>query len=86
MRTLGGARGSVEEDVEKNEANGSDAMSRADSSVGWLLFDDEESALNIEGSNSRVLSRVRGMFSARRFCSGSSAQVLIIPRITYLLS
>jgi hypothetical protein len=69
IRTLGGAKGSVEEGGEKKEANGSEAMSRADSSVGcWPDVDAEEgSAVRIDGSNSRVLSNVRGTFSARRF-------------------
>ena len=70
IRTLGGVNGSAEE--EKKDAKGSDAMSRADSSVGcWA---EEGSAVRIEGSNSRVLSKVRGTFSARRFCPKSQAK------------
>ena len=70
IRTLRGAKGSVEEDGEKKEANGSEAMSRADSSVGcWPEVDAEKegSAVRIDGSNSRELSNVRGTFSVRRF-------------------
>lgn len=51
-------------------------MSAAASSCGWcspvvdgpaLELEDEGSAVRIDGSNSRILSSVRGTFSARRF-------------------
>lgn len=69
IRIFGGFRGSEEEDGEKKEANGSEAISRADSSVGCCcsLVEVDGSAVRIDGSNSRVLSNVRGIFSARRF-------------------
>jgi hypothetical protein len=72
INTFGGTRGSEDEEGEKNDANGSDAISTADSSVGcWPEVDakeeDEGSAVRVDGSNSRVLSNVRGTFSAKRF-------------------
>lgn len=69
IRILGGISGSSV-DV-KYEAKGS--LSRSTSSCSsWEdspfgFEEDEGSAVRIEGSNSRVLSNVRGMFSARRF-------------------
>lgn len=66
---FGGVKGSEEEDGEKKDANGSEAISRADSSMGcWAdEVETDGSAVRIDGSNSRVLSNVRGTFSARRF-------------------
>ena len=68
MSTLGGAKGSASDGGEKKAAKGSAAMSVADSSVGCVEEEAAGSAVRIEGSNSRVLSSVRGTFSARRFC------------------
>lgn len=64
MRILGGTVGSSVD--EKYEANGSAAMSCAVSSCA-VEDDCPGSAVRNEGSNSRVLSRVRGTFSASRF-------------------
>lgn len=66
INIFGGASGSEEEEGEKKDANGSEAISRADSSVGCCVEEDG-SDVRIDGSNSRVLSNVRGTFSARRF-------------------
>lgn len=71
ISTLGGANGSASADGEKKAAKGSDAISSADSSMGCCPEAEvdaaEGSAVRIDGSNSRVLSSVRGTFSARRF-------------------
>lgn len=64
IRIFGGKLGSSTE--VKYEANGSLSRSAASSFCCWEL-EVEGSAVRIDGSNSLVLSRVRGTFSARRF-------------------
>ena len=65
IRIFGGKLGSSTE--VKYDANGSLSRSAASSSFCWEEFEVEGSAVRIDGSNSLVLSRVRGTFSARRF-------------------
>lgn len=84
IKILGGMLGSSV-DV-KYEAKGSDAISTADSSGS---SGDEEgpgslgSAVKIDGSNSLVLSRVLGIFSARRFYTSADKSVHI-PRARWV--
>lgn len=79
MRTLGVTGASV--DDEKYDAKGSVETSNKASESGcgtgsevedeglpkFVLVEAAGFAVKMEGSNSRVLSNVRGMFSARRF-------------------
>ena len=66
IRILGGKLGSSTE--VKYEANGSLSRSAASCSFCcWEELEAEGSAVRIDGSNSLVLSRVRGTFSSRRF-------------------
>ena len=66
IRIFGGRLGSSTE--VKYEANGSLSRSAVSSSFCcWEELEAEGSAVRIDGSNSLVLSSVRGTFSARRF-------------------
>ena len=67
IRIFGGKLGSSTE--LKYEANGSLSRSAASSSFCccWEELEAEGSAVRMDGSNTLILSRVRGTFSSRRF-------------------